>query len=81
MKELTTAIRLTHWWVCDDSVSTAPRFSLRSQQPIQTVAGSLDGFVLFCTHRVNHSITLWDIQMDRSIHTFAQSTVGVWRLI
>ena len=38
--------------------------------PIQAMAGSPDGSILFCTHRDTPSITLWDIQTGGLVHTF-----------
>lgn len=53
-----------------DSVTGVLRLSLNSPHPIQMMRGSPDGSTLFCTHRENPSITLWDIQTGGLIHTF-----------
>jgi len=53
-----------------DSVTGVLRLSLSPEHPVEAVTDSPDGSVLFCTHRRNHSITLWDIQTGGLIHTF-----------
>ena len=56
-----------------DSVAGVLRLSLNPPHPIQTMAGSLDGSILFCTHRNSHSVTVWDIQTGGLVHTFTFS--------
>jgi len=53
-----------------DSVTGVLRLSLNPLNPIQAMAGSPDGSALFCAHRGNHSVTVWDIQTGGLIHTF-----------
>ena len=53
-----------------DSVTGVLRLSLSLPHPIQTMAGSPDGSILFCTHRESPSITMWDIQTGGLVHTF-----------
>ena len=57
-----------------ESVTGVLRFSLKPPHPTQAVTGSPNGSILFCTHRENPSITLWDIQTGRHIHTFTLTT-------
>ena len=57
-----------------DSVTGVLRLSLSPPHPIQSVTGSPDGSVLFCTHRTTPSITIWDIQTGGLVHTFALTT-------
>jgi len=52
-----------------DSVTGVLRLSLNPPNPIQAIAGSPDGSALFCTHRENPSVTIWDIQTGGLIHT------------
>ena len=52
-----------------DSVTGALRLSLSAGDPVQTMKGSPDGSILFCTHQ-EPSITFWDIQTGGLIHTF-----------
>jgi WD40 repeat protein len=56
------------------SVTGALRLSLSPPHPTQTITGSLDGSILFCTHRGGPSITLWDIQTGGLVHTFTLAT-------
>ena len=56
-----------------DSVAGVLRLSLNPPYPIQTMAGSLDGSILFCTHRNSPSVTVWDIQTGGLVHTFTSS--------
>ena len=57
-----------------DSVAGVLKLSLRSLHPIQSMTGSPDGSVLFCTHLKNPSVTLWDIQTGVLVHTFSLTT-------
>jgi WD40 repeat protein len=52
-----------------DSLSGVLRLSLSPGSPIQAVAGSPNGDILFCAHKTP-SITVWDIQTGGLIHTF-----------
>jgi len=52
-----------------DSVTGVLRLSLNLPDPIQAIAGSSDGSTLFCTHRENPSVTIWDIQTGGLIQT------------
>jgi WD40 repeat protein len=54
-----------------DSVAGVLKLSLRSPHPIQSMTGSPDGSILFCTHLENPSVALWDIQTGVLIHTFS----------
>ena len=53
-----------------DSVTGVLRLSLRPLHPVQAMSNSPDGSILFCTHRENPSITLWDIQTGGLVLTF-----------
>ena len=52
-----------------DSVTGVLQLSLNPENPIQSVAGSPSGSILFCAHKAP-SITVWDIQTGGIIHTF-----------
>ena len=52
-----------------DSITGVLRLSLSPADPVQAIAGSPDGSILFCAHRVP-SITVWDIQTGGLVHTF-----------
>ena len=51
-----------------DSVTGVLRSSLYPEEPVEAMAGSPDGHMLFCTHQTP-SITLWDIQTGGLVHT------------
>ena len=53
-----------------DSVTGVLRLSLSPEYPVEAVTGSPDSSMIFCTHRQDPSITLWDIQTGGLIHTF-----------
>ena len=55
------------------AVTGVLRQSLEPMVPITAVRGSPDGSTLFCTHQTHqkNSITLWDIQKGKLIHTFS----------
>jgi len=57
-----------------DSVTGVLRLSLSPPHSIQSMIGSPDGSILFCTHRESCSITLWDIQTGGLVHTFTLET-------
>ena len=57
-----------------DSVTGVLRSSLSPPHPVQAMTGSPDGSILFCTHRENPSITMWDIQTGGLVHTFTLMT-------
>ena len=52
-----------------DSVTGALRLSLNLGHPVQAIAGSPDGSILFCAQKTP-SITAWDMQTGGLIHTF-----------
>ena len=52
-----------------DSVTGVLRLSLTPVHPVQAMAGSPDGSMLFCTHK-EPLITSWDIQTGGLVHTF-----------
>ena len=54
--------------VCD-SVTGVLKLSLSPEDPVQTMRGSPDGSILFCTHQ-RPSVTSWDLQTGGLIHTF-----------
>ena len=57
-----------------DSVTGALGLSLSPPHPIQSMTGSPDGSVLFCTHRTTPSVTVWDIQTGGLVYTFTLTT-------
>ena len=52
-----------------DSVTGVLRLSLNPLDPVQTIRGSPDSSIVFCTHNTP-TITGWDIQTGGLIHTF-----------